>query len=371
MTAVLPRLPNFVPAVGALVAMLVVPLPASTPGAVSLKVSDEVVPRGGLVQMKVFVTEPKPISTGRGRISSPAIRTASGIALMSAGDDARGVAVISGSDLTLSVVSPGATLGMQSDYPILTVASRVPATTAAGAVFPFSIDPVAIQFRSSSGAVFPVDVEDGSYSVTAQGLGIDDVQPGSASLPTGSVVTITGRGFQASTRIRFNEVALAQTRFISANRIDVVLGQPARMHGMRIRAENPSGPRVTYFSYQRTTRSGSSTFPVLQAAVPLLPTRFFTNTRVSLGSGTTGIAVQNIQKATATVAMDLLSPSGLQIATITRSLPMNQFFLRSATELFQIGYPAGSSVRVRSATPLQVMGVALSTGGDATPVLPR
>jgi len=358
-------------AVLAVVVLLGVRVPASTPTAVSLKVLDEVVPRGGVVQMKVFVTEPKPISTGRGRISSRALLTASGIALMSANDDARGVAVISGSDMTLSLVSPSATFGMQTDYPVLTVASRVPATTPTGAVYPFTIDPVALVLKSATGAIFPVDIADGSYTVTAQGLAVDDVQPGSASLPAGAVVRITGRGFQPTTRVRFNEVALAQTRFISSTRLDVVLGQPARMHGMRIRAENSSGARVTYFSYQRTTRAGSSLFPVLQSAVPLLPTRFFTTARVPLGSGTTGIAVQNLHPSTATAALDLLSPAGARLATITTSLPGNQFFLKAATELFQIGYPAGSSVRVRSITPLQVMGVGLSTGGDATPILPR
>ena len=355
----------------AAVALFSVPLPASTPNAVSLKVLDEIVPRGGMVQMKVFVTEPKPISTGRGRISSSVFRSASGIALMSAGDDARGVAVVSGSDMTLSVVSPGATFGMQDDYPVLTVASRVASTTPIGTVVPFTIDPIGLVLKSATGAAFPVEVENGSYTVTGQGLGVDDVQPGSASLGAGAVVRILGRGFQPTTRVRFNEVALSQTRFISSNRIDVVLGQAARMHGMRIRVENSSGPRVTYYSYQRTTRAGSSLFPVLQSAVPLLPTRFFTTARIPLGSGTTGIAVQNLQSAPATVALDLLSPAGAQMATVTTSLLANQFFLKAATELFQIGYPAGSSVRVRSATPLQVMGVGLSTGGDATPILPR
>ena len=50
----------------AAVALLLIPaaLRASLPLGVSLKVSSEIAPPGGIAQVKISVTEPRPISTG-------------------------------------------------------------------------------------------------------------------------------------------------------------------------------------------------------------------------------------------------------------------------------------------------------------------
>ena len=50
----------------------------------------------------------------------------------------------------------------------------------------------------------------------------------------------------------------ANVRYLDSTRMQVVLGSAARMHGMRIRAENKDGAKTTYFSYQRTSRQGAS-----------------------------------------------------------------------------------------------------------------
>ncbi len=90
--------------------------------------------------------------------------------------------------------------------------------------------------------------------------------------------------------------------------MQVVLGQAARMHGMRIRAENKDGAKTTYFSYQRTSRQGTSAFPALQHAVPLFPIRLATRARITIPGVSTGIALQNLNAAPARVALELLSP---------------------------------------------------------------
>ncbi len=336
---------------------------------ISLKVSKEVVPPGGMTQMKVLVTEPKPISTGRGRISS--FRSTSGIAIGSPADDTFGVAVLEGDELVVSVRSRSATFGMGSDdYPVLTIAGRVPATTPIGTTVPFRIDGTGFVLRDPRGALYPIEAKDGSYTVAARGVSIDDVRPGSASLPKGAVVTLLGTGFVRGTEIKFNEVKLAATRFISSSRIDVVLAQPARMHGLRIRARNPDGNRAEYYSYQRTTRSGTSLFPVLRTAVPLLPSRTVTSAVVKTIGTTTGIALQNIGSQAAAADLELWAPSGSRLAIVRVNVPANQYVLREISELFGMSYPSGASVRVRASRPVQVMGVAVD-GTRATPLLPQ
>jgi hypothetical protein len=335
---------------------------------VELKVSEEIVPPGGTAQMKVLVTEPKPISTGRGRISS--FRSTSGIAIGSPANDTFGVAVLEGEELVVSARSRSATFGMGSDdYPVLTIAGRVPSTARIGTTVPFRIDGTGLVLRDTKGAIYSVDTEDGSYTV-GRGVSIDDVRPGSATLPKGAVVTLLGTGFVRGTEIKFNEVKLAATRFISSTRIDVVLADPARMHGLRIRARNPDGARTEYYSYQRTTRSGTSLFPVLRTAVPLMPPRAVRSAAIPTVGATTGIALQNIGSTTATANLELLTPAGARLAAAQVKVPINQYVLREVSELFGMSYPRGAKVRLSATAPVQVMGVAVA-GPRADPILPQ
>src|SRR6185436_6952705 len=63
---------------------------------VSLKIGNETVEPGGIAQVKLFVTEPKPISTARNRLSLGGFSSFEGIALMSTAGDTLGVAVVRG-----------------------------------------------------------------------------------------------------------------------------------------------------------------------------------------------------------------------------------------------------------------------------------
>ena len=66
------------------------PAPGVFPG-VSLKIANEQVPPGGIAQVKLFVTEPRPISTAGGRFGFDGFDSIEGVALMSPGGDAMGV----------------------------------------------------------------------------------------------------------------------------------------------------------------------------------------------------------------------------------------------------------------------------------------
>lgn len=349
--------------------------PAGLPAAgqavpISLKGSQEMAPAGTIAQMKVFVTEPKPISTGHGRMDFDGFDAIDGVSLVSPADDAFGVAVVRGSTVAVAVNSPSATLATADDYPVMTVTGHVPARAANGSTFPFVIDPVTLRLFDPSGTLYPNEVNDGLLTVGAQ-LTVSDVRPGSADLAAGSVVSIIGTGFNQTTEVRFADKRLKSVKLVSSTRIDVVLAQRVRMHGQEVRVKNSVGPRVDYFSYQRTRRAGTSANAVLQDAVPLFPGVTVTEATVPVPRVPTGIAIQNIGGTAVSVTAELRNKSGVRKGTASLTLPANSYSVRDVFEIFSLPYSAGWTVHVTGSQPIQVMGVGIDKTGAATPILPR
>jgi hypothetical protein len=110
---------------------------------------------------------------------------------------------------------------------------------------------------------------------------------------------------------------------------------------------------------------------VLARAVPLFPRSSRLSGTVRLAGAATGLAVQNIQPAGASVLAELLASNGTRLAVVRLSVAANRFVVREISELFQMSYNGTQSVRVRSSVPVQVMGVAVSSAGAASPLLPR
>jgi hypothetical protein len=333
---------------------------------VSVKVSEELAPPGAIAQVKVFVTEPKPITTGRAAMRSD-FSEISGIAL--GAPDAAAVAIVTGGNLAISIVSPSGAFGMDPDYPVLTVAGRVPSTVPLGTEMPVVLDPAALLFLDPAGAVYPVESKPGLL-VASQTISIGDVVPGSDDLPAGGVVSVLGTGFEATTRIQLKETVLAQVQYVDSGRIDVVLAQPARMHGMGIRAKNRDG-EATYFSYQRTTAAGLSTDLHLRDAVPVFQHTMTTRASVQLSGVTQGLALQNLGTSDTMALAELENAEGLPIGSAAIPVPANTYLVRSLTEIFGVTPDATSLVRLVSIDPIQVLGINVDAAGLATPQLAR
>jgi len=342
---------------------------------VSLSVSKETAPPGGMAQMKVFITEPMPITTGAGQFAFSAYGSIEGIALMNAAEDVAGLAIVRGGDMSFAFVSPSGTYGLQSDYPMLTVAGRIPADAPLGTKYPFTINASNLVLYSPAGAQYAVEAKPG-HLIMAPGVSIHDVNPGSATVPAGTIVTIVGSSFTPNTKIRFSEGKLSQVRYISPSRIDVIVAQRTEMHGMMIRAENPDGTRSTYFSYQRTRRDGTSADPLLRDAVPLVPPHATISATLAFPPAapdtTYGVAIQNVETADAFVSLEIVDANGIVTAGPTLTIPSNRYIVRELSELFGVAPASASAVRVTSTGPVQVLGAAADhvTGG-ATPILPN
>jgi hypothetical protein len=362
------RLPSICAVALALAATAADPLAQDEPD-LSLRITEEFIPPGGIAQTKIELTEPKPISTGGGRFAFGSLRAFDGIALGSPANDTWGIAVVRGGDVDVTVVSTSASFGTGDDYPLLTIAARVDPSLPLGVRLPVTSDAGALRMFDPRGVIYPAEVKDG-FVQTEAGLSIDDVIPGSATLPRGSVVTVVGTGFTRDTEIKLNDTKVAETRFINSTRIDVVLGGRARMHGKRIRAENPGGRRIEYFSYQRTTRLSPSVMPVFEDAVPLFPIVEARRGKVSLAGANRGLALQNLSSEAANVKVRLHRADGTLIASMTVALPSHKYVVREITELFQTSVPEDAYADVRSNVRVQIMGIRVDAG-QAMPVVPE
>jgi hypothetical protein len=353
----------------------------------SLRIRDEVGPAGSIVQVKVDVTEPKPISSGKGKVKVKGIVTVQGIALMNEDQDTYGVALVRGDELTFNITSPSSLFGTPNDYPILGIAGTVDRDASNGARFPLTIEASGLAFTGPAGTVYATEIQNGQL-IVGNGVTIGDVSPGSSVVPAGGVVHITGTNFQPDTRLQFHEVNIAEQRFISSKQIDVVLASRTQMHGMRIRARNPDKSEATYFSYERTTPAGSSNDSVLKDVYPLFAPVEHTDAIVALprpssrrhraagpsrpvqsGKHVTGFALQNLNNSAATASIELLDANGNPYAVNTIPVGADRYLVREINEVFGSVTPP-HAIRIRSTTPLQVLGLTADHSTGTAAALP-
>ncbi|HYM60744.1 MAG TPA: hypothetical protein VEZ11_07615 [Thermoanaerobaculia bacterium] len=336
---------------------------------ITLCLSKEATPAGALVQMKVIATEPKPISTGTGSFSLAGFDSLVGIAVS---QDTIGTAVVRGDALAVSLISPAALLGNSLEYPILTVVGHVPAGAAIGTQFPLLIDPSTLQILDPAGVPYPTSFQPGQVLINS-GVAISDVLPGSAVVPAGSTVSLSGVNFNPGTTVQFADVVLSSVQYISPNRIDVTVSATATMHGMKITATNPDGSTSTYFSYQRTYPMSPSADPVMQLVMPLLPPNEVASATINLpapSAGTTlGVALQNVEASDVVATVELLDAACKSLASTQVTVSASHFAVRELGELFGDAALVAARVRVTSPLPIEVAGVAANQiSGTAQPI---
>ncbi|HEV7921827.1 MAG TPA: IPT/TIG domain-containing protein [Thermoanaerobaculia bacterium] len=356
----------------------------------SLRVSDEAAPAGSIVQIKIDVTEPKPISTGKGKVKTKGLTAIEGIALMNHDQDTFGLALVDGDEISFFIHSPSNLFGTPTDYPIVAIAGRVAPDASLGKTFPLQLDPGALRFVNPAGADYPLEITDGQLTV-ANSVVIGDVSPGSSVVPAGTTIHISGTNFTPNTRLQLSETTVAATQYISSNRIDVVLGQTTDMHGLRIRARNDDKSNKSeseYFSYERTRSMTPSNDRVLSRTVPLFAPTTFTTATVALpkqattkkrraigrsGTGNpslvSGFALQNLGTADVSASIELLDSSGQPYAVNTVTIGPDRYLVRELGEVFGL-VAAPSFVRVKSTAPLQVLGIVADHSADTATAVP-
>ena len=338
----------------------------------SLRIPDEVVAPGGVLQAKLDLTEPRPIFTGGGGMSFGGYDEFLGLAVHSPNGDAAAVGVMRGSTLRLRMFSPTSDIGSAGEYPILATTLRVPLDAPLGQRTP--LDLTGAQFTGPSGVPYAYEFRPGVATV-GQVAAVIDVTPGSAVVPGGGTIVINGLGFEPGTRVRLKEAALSNVQVIGTTQILVTPAVAVAMHGQEIEIEIPSTrQRLSYFSYQRTSTIGRSTHPLIGAVEPAFPRRFWTSSSVRFTPATTndvyGVALQNEGIVPSTVTLSLVS-SGTVLGPVQFVLPANARAARSLAEIFGTTCPLGCALRMTASVPIQILGLAGDLAADAVmPVLP-
>jgi len=332
---------------------------------VELRIPDETVHPGGMLQLKVEITEPKPILKGgqRARYQAQFLGPVQGIALFSPNGDASGTAVLSKGGAQFSLSSPFKSMGTNSDYPILTIAMPVKATAIRGKTASLVLDPSLSRWVDPNGQDYPVLLANGLLTVGGT-FSISNIIPGGGVVPAGATIRILGVGFQPAFRVQINEATVAKTTYISSNEIDVRLTTDIQMTSRRVRVINrATGERVEYFSYQRTTSIGKSQHALIAVTMPLFAQSTWKLAYfkpVLSGSQFSGLALQNETTTDAKVRLQLFGSNGLLLATRNQLIAANRRMTRDVAEFFSGVVPeTGTTLKVSviSGPPIQLLGL--------------
>jgi IPT/TIG domain len=232
---------------------------------IGLRIPDETVPAGGVVQMKVERYEVTPISGGRPSVGydESLFDSFMGFGMFAPTGELAGVAVIDGNRANISYVTTRTAPG---DLPLLTVALRARPDAVAGSHGSFSLDSSSTWTLNGVNLLTRVD----PATITVGGtLSISSVVPGQGSFPPGTVVSVRGMGFDSGTRLRVEDTAITSVRVVSPTEMRFTLVEPTNITGKRLRADNPDGSRVYYFAYTRGVPAAVSTRPLLARTVPI------------------------------------------------------------------------------------------------------
>jgi len=357
-----------------LVSLCTAPLLAQTTTTASeIRVTNEIAPPGGMAQVKVQLTSPRPITTGNMTVDfSGFFDSIDGIALFSATGDVVGAAVVDSGRLNVQFTSPNGTFGTNVDYPLLTAAFRLSTSVVPGQVFPVALDPTASIWQTLLGSTFPVTVLPGSITVGGS-VSITDVIPGGGTLPAGATFSVFGMGFSPNTKLSVRNLNAQTITYVSPTEFRVTLREAAMLDGAFFTVQNPDKSTDTYYSYMRGVPQGTSTRSLLAKTVPIFS--ILTATQAVLPSTIssqlnpdyfTAIALQNPSAATAQITIQALSGTGALLGSTTIALPNHTRFTREASELFGFTLPTGAYMQVLSTQPVQVEGL---LGRDSTQVV--
>ena len=325
-----------------------------------LKVMNEKVPPGGMLQLKLSVTEPKPILKGNQRVryASAFLGPVRGIHLFSPAGDVSGVAVLENGDAQVYFSSPLNSFGTNLDYPVLTIAMPVLPSATAGKKVNLVLDGVNSTWLDPASRPYPVELKSGVLTIGGS-ISVSDVVPGAGVVPAGTPITISGIGFPADAVVQIEHATVSSFQFVSPTQIRITLSTATDLESKRIRVKKPAtNETATYYSYQRTAAVRTSTHALIASSYPLFSKatwKLAYFTAVS-GSAFTGLALQNQTAAAVTVKLELLNNKGTRIAMKSVALPGRSRMVRDMKEFFAKAV-TGTELRVTSPVAIQMLGM--------------
>ncbi|MCX6597271.1 MAG: hypothetical protein NTV70_12990 [Acidobacteria bacterium] len=348
---------------------------AATPALLSLKVSDEVAPPGGVAQIRLIVTDPKPIVTGFASMDfgGDIFDGVRGIAVHSTDGSAYGVATYVNGKVTLDLRSIRGTLGSTLDYPIVTIAVAIRPDAPVGAVASVNavLNPTA--WRNLLGLPYAPEIKGGSVTVGGT-ASITNVVPGGGKILAGQPFSILGLGFDSKTTVKLNDAVKAATTFVNSERIDITPETSFKLDGTQIKLKTKAGEQVTYYSYFRGTRVETGGTSAAARAVPLFLGDTVRDALMIWGLPITpaqvpAIALQNQQTVPASVRIACVSGFGPEGPSVTVEIPAGGRAVYEVRSLFPglVGLPA---MRVTTLVGVKLLGLVGTESTGAVTSLP-
>ncbi len=328
-------------------------------GIAEVRSLNETVPAGGVVQVKYSLTTPRPISGGGPRMDDWDFEV-NGVGISSPLGTTAGVALSHNGTLAVEIVSPDSDYGTNLDYPFLTIAMTVPATTKPGTAFPLRMQDTLVS--TPTGPVTLSNTKVGTLTVGGT-VSIRGLVPGGGTWPAGTIVRVQGTGFVPGTRLT-SKMKTTNPVYVSPTEMVFALTSTTTLDQQPVTASNPDGSTVTYYSYLRGVPVRAPSRALLLKADPIFQQR--TRGAATLGplpalapGQFTGLAIQN--PSTGPVIVSLYHPRTGRVATI---------LLASGTRIMdELGallngtsLEPGDVVQVNATSGVQILGL---TGDDA------
>jgi hypothetical protein len=349
-----------------------IPLQAGKYKGLWLKVSDETAPAGSVVQIRITLTEPKPIIRTRMDLEfdEGVVGDIMSISVFSINGEASGTALRIGNVVHIEATSPTGNLGTVEELPLLALSVRLRPNAPPEASTTFRIRPESV-FYEREDKIWKV--EDNAPGVVKVGgnLSIDSVSPSGGYVQPGDTVRILGRGFQSASQVEIDGARVAMATVISDTEIRLNSNEPFLLDQRGIRVANPDGSETTFFTTLQSSDSSPSAYDLLAAASPLFPPFAQTSAVVTysgaeqISGGFAGVALQNPGTDPVTVSITALAPAGNVLGAATVQLSRLARFVRNLDELMPGFQPVpGATLRLDASAPIQVLGLEgnLNTG---------
>ena len=330
-----------------------------------LEVSKETVPPGGVAQIRITLTEPKPIIRTRLMLDfdEAIVDSVSNIGVFSENGEAVGTAIRAGGQIFVEVLSPTANLGTVEEIPLLGFSMRMRQDVPAGTTGGIRIRPESTFYKLTGEKWYVESNAPGSFTVGGD-LSIDDVIPGGGMVPAGQLVRIVGRGFQPDSALKVDGEVVGTALFVSSNEIQWRTEKDLQLDQREISVANGDTVVQTVVAVLKGTQRTWSAYDLLAATSPLFSPRCARSSTVAVPDAAdtafnfAAVALQNPQDTQASVRLEVISNDGRSQGTVTISLMGRERFMRLLPELFPSAqFLAGATLKVDSDQPVQVLGM--------------
>ena len=331
---------------------------AQTP--IEPRIVSETLPAGGLMQIKLELTSPHPITTSGADFQMElAFDGVEGVAMLSPAGDAYGVAVAQGQSFKSNLVSPLASLGTQPGYPFLVIATKIRPGLAAGTKVPINFGATTF-FVGPGGAPYTFPAAKNGVLTIGGSVSVTNIVPGGGVVPAGTTVRILGTGFSVNTRVAASDSGVTNVRYVSPVELNFTMGATTDLTGAQFRVRNRDNSEAVYYSYLRAAAMGASARALLNACHPLFPNQTAASAGLTLpaspANGFVAVALRNTAMSPVDVLLELVSGTGASLGRSNVSMPGGSQYMRTVQELFGTA-PAGATARVTASGAIQILGL--------------